>query len=179
MGAWIETSIFLIPATSIRSPLAWGRGSKQTCRPGCKAVRTSPLAWGRGSKRRIPRIGINLPSRPSRGGVDRNLTKDLSIKGGPGRPSRGGVDRNKLSGRLGQPELVAPRVGAWIETPGHPAQRRRSPGRPSRGGVDRNSQTNTEIGNAPASPLAWGRGSKQKTDRSGPGPGVYLRMANK
>ena len=55
----------------------------------------SPLSWGRGSKRvygvaQIPRLG---------------------------RPSRGGVDRNIEFVGIMNPALVAPLVGAWIETP--------------------------------------------------------------
>src|SRR5271166_6398196 len=77
--------------------------------------------------------------RPSRRGVDRNLIV-LDLAGAKaGRPSRRGVDRNSFAAKVSRLCCVAPRAGAWIETPGRRARCR---------------QPRT-------SPLAQGRGSKQ------------------
>ena len=101
-----------------------------------------------------------------------------------GRPSRGGVDRNDGAGlyaaeqllsplawgRGSKPRLladwprlqiVAPRVGAWIETVRHLRGVLVNRCRPSRGGVDRNRRSSRCAVNGVPSPLAWGRGSKQ------------------
>ena len=113
------------------APLAWGRGSKRhgADREGEQAVAPrvgawietmligrrrhqgwSPLAWGRGSKR------YHADS------LEPLLDRLLGAWMKPcwlieRRPSRGGVDRNVFVREpgLGLP-LVAPRVGAWIET---------------------------------------------------------------
>ena len=118
VGAWIET----IPTTT-------GYG--------CPGVAPRVGAWietfADGSKR------VALQRRPSRGGVDRNLSLRRMFPAPCSRPSRGGVDRN---------------LEKW-EPPLSKG------GRPSRGGVDRNFKIDSVLRDAKGSPLAWGRGSKR------------------
>ena len=141
VGAWIETLAGCDNATPKASPLAWGRGSKRAAwrhvnagqgRPSRGGVGSkpqhlapllgpasrSPLAWGRGSK-------------PLDGNHQRTSAWSPLAWGRGSKRSR---DLRRL-----HRQLVAPRVGAWIETL---SRRRRTGldgmGRPSRGGVDRN-----------------------------------------
>ena len=121
VGAWIETDTKRHGhlGTASRRP---SRGGVDRNHAGHLAHghrhSPSPLAWGRGSKHiRQARIPTTGSGRPSRGGVDRNICAMVSFR---------------LVG------LVAPRVGAWIET--------RTCHRMDQLGV--------------TSPLAWGRGSK-------------------
>ena len=50
VGAWIETGQLEHLRGTLRSPLAWGRGSKPSCSRNNSRASSSPLAWGRGSK---------------------------------------------------------------------------------------------------------------------------------
>ena len=183
VGAWIETTEFRHRQRRRRSPLAWGRGSKHM--PDTELPIGANVA---------PRVGAWIETdtcqsggafplgRPSRGGVDRNHTPTPCSMCWRSRPSRGSVDRNieiqsDCSGRL-----VAPRVGAWIETTWSFRYLREERSRPSRGGVDRNHVSEDwrvmdvkvaprvgawietlRLAHTPTigrSPLAWGRGSK-------------------
>ena len=54
------------------------------------------------------------------------------------------------------PKLVAPRVGAWIETESALSGIMVEAGRPSRGGVDRNFRRGFADDDYLESPLAWG-----------------------
>ena len=129
VGAWIETT-------------GWAR-------PSCSSNAGSPLAWGRGSKlpSRSPGRLRNSPhSRPSRGGVDRNYDRRQTLAHDRRKsPLAWGRGSKRLDHRTTPPASsgpVAPRVGAWIETP---------------------LEIDTEAA-APGlwSPLAWGRGSKRR-----------------
>ena len=108
------------------------------------------------------RYGRTRASRPSRRGVDRNLSRSAAGRDTAGRPSRRGVDRNivMLAERHGAAE-VAPRAGAWIETSTdalcHAAVTRVAP----RAGawIETSSERGMPYARA-TSPLAQGRGSK-------------------
>ena len=145
----------------------------------------SPPARGRGSKHvDCVRSSASTQRRPPRGGVDRNVARLRSTtRYEARRPPRGGVDRNyriaaavcprarspPARGRGSKPvparcsrrmTPVAPRAGAWIETPD---RRRRAVAvdrRPPRGGVDRNFWHGSEQLDVAWSPPARGRGSK-------------------
>ena len=62
---------------------------------------------------------------------------------------------------------VAPRTGAWIETPSTPTSPPARPRRPSHGGVDRNLPERKELQKRLKSPLARGRGSKHVAETGG------------
>ena len=146
------------------------------------SCRKSPLAWGRGSKPLHAPAAAQIVGRPSRGGVDRNSCASGN-QPARRRPSRGGVDRNCCTptataahassplawGRGSKPlcpravsrQQVAPRVGAWIETPSCSTSTTGLGSRPSRGGVDRNFFGDEDRILIRKSPLAWGRGSKR------------------
>ncbi len=98
VGAWIETWICVASWSRwIASLPAWGRGSKHG------------YAWhpGHGGSRRSPRGGVdrNSPAPPS------SLSEKTSLPAW----GRGSKLVNPLQTRMRA--LVAPRVGAWIETP--------------------------------------------------------------
>ena len=154
------------PVQLDQSPLAWGRGSKLSCAYNVGGIDQSPLAWGRGSKQRLfahrslefmsplawgrgskllSRLGCTPAfGRPSRGGVDRNIELAREDMRKWRRPSRGGVDRNTSRSMSLSACVVAPRVGAWIET-----------------GIRDDSLIRGR------SPLAWGRGSKHGGQEDG------------
>ncbi len=70
-GAWIETNILpLYPLPNTWSPLAQGRGLKQSNTLKLLHPIKSPLAQGRGLKLCHADIFINAKCRPSRRGVD-------------------------------------------------------------------------------------------------------------
>ncbi len=143
------------------SPLAQGRGSKPTSGPHARRRQASPLAQGRGSKQLGKLVlTVQLQRRPSRRGVDRNLAELVEVVDGA---------------------LVAPRAGAWIETPPATFPRRTGPvapragawietasmGRPltitsvaPRAGAWIETTAVTRRSGRRTSPLAQGRGSK-------------------
>ena len=166
VGAWIETAARPCRPTGCR------------CRPSRGGVDRN-----RCTHRRRPRSSC----RPSRGGVDRNSCASGNHRPWRRRPSRGGVDRNCCTptataahassplawGRGSKPlcpravsprQQVAPRVGAWIETPSCSTSTTGLGSRPSRGGVDRNFFGDEDRILIRKSPLAWGRGSKRCSD---------------
>ena len=134
-------------AANSRSPPVRGRGSKPDVpaalaalarRPPCGGVDRNRLETSRRNACRVA---------PPCGGVDRNTCARRSLRGGGGRPPCGGVDRNAANrsaacsvwtsppvrGRgskhpsvmpLSIASSVAPRAGAWIETPCGPRSAR-------------------------------------------------------
>ena len=125
----------------------------------------------------------DIGGRPSRGGVDRNLCYRLLPASRRSRPSRGGVDRNRLRfatafledgsplawGRgsklirnrvLQCKTVVAPRVGAWIETLSTGDQCCAAVVAP-RVGAWIETASISALSTIRWSPLAWGRGSKR------------------
>ena len=137
------------------SPLAWGRGSKHCIDHLIAEVLVSPLAWGRGSKLGQPVTWEMGESPLAWGRGSKHLWTWLSP-----RPRGSPLAWGRGSKPVDQVPVVAPRVGAWIETQTNCGFCTLSTSRPSRGGVDRNI---FGIEHSPAnrvSPLAWGRGSK-------------------
>ncbi len=74
----------------------------------------SPLVWGRGSKQDLPSRLSSQTSRPSFGGVDLNMGFIHDYQQFFSRPSFGGVDLNNLTMFDMCDAIVAPRLGAWI-----------------------------------------------------------------
>ncbi len=107
------------------------------------AFLTSPPARGRGSKRIVAEGEGRRRRRPPHGGVDRNDPVVVEQVTEPLSPPHGGVDRNLIPACRIEVLTVAPRTGAWIETP--PTAARTPP---------------------PVSPPARGRGPKFKTSLS-------------
>ena len=139
-GAWIETSVPARGAVADHvAPRAgaWIETSTRTSPQ--SAARASPPVRGRGSKPVVPDHERRHPERrPPCGGVDRNEYHVFHRNLRSGRPPCGGVDRNSYAYASGAQSYVAPRAGAWIETPGRASACRSARGRPPCGGVDRN-----------------------------------------
>ena len=187
VGAWIETKKQAWLCRFARSPLAWGRGSKRNTVVAAAATTASPLAWGRGSKLPHTKHRVQCIRRPSRGGVDRNIPDELNPFSLVVAPRVGAWIETLFPRSPLACTLVAPRVGAWIETSRRTFPPPPTASRPSRGGVDRNMATVIDMAQvfvaprvgawietkrkgrdnvAPASPLAWGRGSKPRLQAS-------------
>ena len=121
----------------------------------------SPLAWGRGSKLSIPPVWAGVRGRPSRGGVDRNTSIIVPSTLATESPLAWGRG-SKLAWHAAacRMPLVAPRVGAWIETLSLWGYKISLIGRPRVGAWIETSPSRAGSVAATPSPLAWGRGSK-------------------
>ena len=119
-GAWIETASIGASRRRKRSSLpARGRGSKPSRQAHAHRAGVSLPARGRGSKPTLSEQTAAPPgSRSPRGGVDRNSQSlagfshtEMSL------PARGRGSKHRAVD-AGEPAVdVAPRAGAWIETP--------------------------------------------------------------
>ena len=146
VGAWIETPCAQPRRQPCAVALRVGAWIETCRRASMVSVIRSPSAWGRGSKLGGPHPARPPQSRPPRGGVDRNMALLMLPCAVSSRPPRGGVDRNQRATLTQLRDDVALRVGAWIETNARrtaPPPRR---GRPPRGGVDRNAQLYSRVG---------------------------------
>ena len=117
-GAWIETTSRATLSAPPSSPLAQGRGSKPAIMVADPQTEMSPLAQGRGSKLYRAHQGITADRSPLAQG--RGSKRSLPLieemrRLSPLAQGRG----SKLSQqpRNKSYPTVAPRAGAWIETP--------------------------------------------------------------
>ena len=116
VGAWIETFVVVrVPDATDVAPRvgAWIETmSTWTIWSPC----SSPLAWGRGSKRWRAACTSSTACRPSRGGVDRNALSKRRFRRTLVAPRVGAWIETRSSSNCATGGTVAPRVGAWIET---------------------------------------------------------------
>ena len=161
VGAWIETASTSVNLLDIKvAPRvgAWIETSEPTRALAAAKVAPRVGAWIETSTE--GRAHTEVESRPSRGGVDRNIDKDNIILKEIVSPLAWGRG-SKLLFRNGQLAEAAgrPSRGAWIETSNGSPIRHSPTRRPSRGGVDRNHH-GSQHDSGPAVAPRVGRGSK-------------------
>ena len=163
------------------SPPVRGRGSKPLEQMPPAAAESRPPCGGVDRNLRYRNDRTRQQCRPPCGGVDRNHCATAARHFTYSRPPCGGVDRNHEAVHALMDPEVAPRAGAWIETParsarhhpiGSPPVRGRGSKhvdlvddvpivrRPPCGGVDRNRGTASAAIGGGGSPPVRGRGSK-------------------
>ena len=160
VGAWIETVRGCSKLSHAPSRPSRGGVDRNLYGPPTTDQRKSrPSRGGVDRNLVMPVLRRGCGRRPSRGGVDRNGIYAGNHVGQNRRPSRGGVDRNSLSAAVLTRRLVAPLVGAWIETKSTADSPPRESSPLSWGRGSKLYRGRRQAG-PEASPLSWGRGSK-------------------
>ena len=116
VGAWIETQCPQGTCKSSWSHPTWVRGLKLNWKSATMKRQLSHPTWVRGLKLGRPSKGNTRPCRTLRGCVDWNMVAMPQSVVKQSRTLRGCVDWNTGENAMLPNALVAPYVGAWIET---------------------------------------------------------------